>query len=202
MLIYLTVDENNKITRIDTNYFLDSLVANIDEELFNDSTKLLSSKYINGEVVPDEDEYIKNKTEQEYRTKKIESDNKISELLIVNFISTLSDEEAITYKYSFQLWDNDKDYKKNDRFIYNDKFYKVLQDHHSQSNWLPDNSPSLYVEISDPSIEYPEWKQPTGSHDAYSKGDKVTYKGNKYESLIDGNTYNPEEYPAGWKKIN
>jgi len=47
-----------------------------------------------------------------------------------------------------------------------------------------------------------DFVQPTGSHDAYAKGDKVRYEGKVYESLIDGNTYSPADYPAGWKEIS
>lgn len=36
------------------------------------------------------------------------------------------------------------------------------------------------IEPEPPSTEYPEYKQPSGSHDAYYKGDKVTFKGKKY----------------------
>lgn len=55
------------------------------------------------------------------------------------------------------------------------------------------------VEPEIPDIK--EWKQPTGSHDAYKKGDIVIFKGKKYESLIDANVYSPEAYPAGWKMV-
>lgn len=47
-----------------------------------------------------------------------------------------------------------------------------------------------------------DFVQPTGSHDAYAKGDKVRYDGKVYESLIDGNTYSPADYPAGWQEIS
>lgn len=47
----------------------------------------------------------------------------------------------------------------------------------------------------------PEFKQPTGGHDAYKKGDRVTYNGQVYESTMNGNAYSPHAYPAGWKKI-
>jgi len=36
------------------------------------------------------------------------------------------------------------------------------------------------------------------STNAYMKGDKVTFNGVVYQSLIDGNVYSPEAYPAGW----
>lgn len=48
--------------------------------------------------------------------------------------------------------------------------------------------------------EWPEWVQPTGAHDAYSTGDKVTFNGKHYTSLIDGNVWSPDTYPAGWEE--
>ena len=42
------------------------------------------------------------------------------------------------------------------------------------------------------------WSKPTGAHDAYNKGDIVNYNGKLYQSTIDGNTWSPDEYPAGW----
>ena len=49
--------------------------------------------------------------------------------------------------------------------------------------------------------EYPEYVQPTGGHDAYKIGDKVTYNGKKYECLIDNCVWTPTDYPQGWKLI-
>lgn len=53
----------------------------------------------------------------------------------------------------------------------------------------------------EPSEDVHDWVQPTGAHDAYQKGDKVRYNGNVYESLIDGNVWSPDAYPAGWQKL-
>ena len=47
--------------------------------------------------------------------------------------------------------------------------------------------------------EWPAWVQPTGAHDCYNTGDKVTYNGQHYVSKIDGNVWSPEAYPAGWQ---
>lgn len=47
-----------------------------------------------------------------------------------------------------------------------------------------------------------DFVQPTGSHDAYAKGDKVRFEGKVYESLIDNNVYSPAAYPAGWQEIS
>ena len=49
--------------------------------------------------------------------------------------------------------------------------------------------------------EYPEYKQPTGAHDAYNTGAKITFKGERWEALQDGLVWPPEEYPQGWKTI-
>ena len=78
------------------------------------------------------------------------------------------------------------------------KNYQVLQGHISQAGWSPPVVPALFKAIS---ADYAEWKQPQGAHDAYMKGDKVTYKSKKYESLIDGNVWAPDAYPAGWQGV-
>ena len=49
--------------------------------------------------------------------------------------------------------------------------------------------------------EYPEYVQPTGAHDAYHIGDKITYNGKHYECIFDGCVWTPDAYPAGWKEI-
>lgn len=127
---------------------------------------------------------------------------KLEELQYQPVLSTASDEDAYVMRYLYPEYDpNGHVYKKDDRFIHNDKFYKVLQDHTSQTYWTPGSAPSLYVEISDPNVEWPDFKQPTGTHDAYMKDDKVTYNGKHYISLIDNNTWSPDGYPQGWKLV-
>lgn len=49
--------------------------------------------------------------------------------------------------------------------------------------------------------EWPEFVQPTGAHDAYAKGAKVTYEGRHYTSLIDGNVWSPADNPSGWQEV-
>lgn len=48
-------------------------------------------------------------------------------------------------------------------------------------------------------VEWPAWVQPTGAHDCYNTGDKVTYNGQHYVSKIDGNVWSPDAYPQGWE---
>lgn len=48
---------------------------------------------------------------------------------------------------------------------------------------------------------YPEWVQPSGSHDAYNIGDRVTFEGSDYESLINANVWSPTVLPSGWQLL-
>lgn len=144
-------------------------------------------------------EYVKEQQKQESIIKGKQLKQELTEKTVLN---NASDEDAYVMRYLYGEWSGDGiTYKTNDRLMYNDKFYKVLQDHTSQSDWTPDTASSLYVEIADPSNEYPEFKQPTGAHDAYAKGDKVTFEGKHYISLIDANVYSPTAYPAGWSLV-
>lgn len=52
-----------------------------------------------------------------------------------------------------------------------------------------------------PTEEYPEYVQPTGAHDAYKVGDKITYNGKHYTCQMNGCVWNPDEYPQGWKEV-
>lgn len=38
-------------------------------------------------------------------------------------------------------------------------------------------------------------------NDVEKQGDKVTFNGKKYVSLIDGNNWSPSVYPQGWKEV-
>ena len=46
---------------------------------------------------------------------------------------------------------------------------------------------------------YPAWVQPTGSHDAYAVGDKVSHNGKNWQSTASGNVWEPGVY--GWEEI-
>ena len=78
---------------------------------------------------------------------------------------------------------------------YNGKTYKVLQQHTSQSDWLPNIVPAIYQEVKEQSAE---WKQPFGAHDCYQLRDTVTFNGQTYESTHSCNVWQP---PTLWKLI-
>ena len=104
-------------------------------------------------------------------------------------------------------WASGVAYSKGQVVKYNDELWEVIQDHSSQSDWTPDSVPALFKSVTAPTTTdgaeiVPDFKQPTGGHDAYKKGDKVKFEGKVYESLIDNNSYSPKDYPQGWKEIN
>ena len=112
--------------------------------------------------------------------------------------SFADDESALDMIELFPRWESNIAVKINDRYQYKGDLYKCVQAHTTQDDWTPDKTPALWTKIS--LDEWPEWIQPTGAQDAYSKGDKVTYKEKRYISLIDGNVWSPEAYPAGWEE--
>lgn len=60
---------------------------------------------------------------------------------------------------------------------------------------------SIVEPTPEPVEEYPEYVQPTGAHNCYNKGSKVTFFNDKYECQMDGCVWSPIEYPAAWKKV-
>ena len=123
------------------------------------------------------------------------------------FANSLPDEQAMEVATIYDPWKVGKAYAVGEFFTYgvngvgDPQLYKVAQDHTSQENWTPDANPALYVAIGLDEEGYPVWSQPTGAHDAYNTGDIVDYNGTLYKSLIDGNVYSPEQYPAGWEVL-
>lgn len=111
---------------------------------------------------------------------------------------SLADEDALQAVGLFPQWVTDHAYAVNERLQYKHVLYRVVQAHTSQADWAPDITPAMFVVVS--LDEWPEFVQPTGAHDAYNKGDKVTFNGKHYISLIDANVYSPAAYPAGWQE--
>jgi hypothetical protein len=80
---------------------------------------------------------------------------------------------------------------------------ECIQAHTTQDDWTPDVTPALWKIHRVTSGDQPdEWVQPTGAHDAYNTGDRVTFEGQVYESLIDGNVWSPAESPSSWQLIS
>lgn len=121
---------------------------------------------------------------------------------VKKFLSTeteeLSDEDALGVAALYPTWASkiDTEVKGGERLWYDGKLYKVIQAHVPQRTWTPDQTPALYTEVS--IEEWPAWKQPLGSEDAYKAGDKVSHNEKRWVSDVDGNVWEPGVY--GWKE--
>ena len=114
---------------------------------------------------------------------------------------TLTDEQAIECADIYPEWNGDgKQYAVGDRVTYNEKLYKVLQAHTSQTGWTPTAAPSLFAEIlaGQDGTDIGEWAQPDSTN-PYMKGDRVTHNGKTWESTIDNNVWEPSVY--GWIEV-
>lgn len=120
--------------------------------------------------------------------------------MLASSVENLSDEEALQVAALYPTWASKVGEQVNigERYWYDGKLYKVVQQHTVQEDWTPDVSQSLFTEVS--IEEWPAWVQPTGSSDAYMTGDKVTFEGKHYVSLIDGNVWSPAVTPQFWQE--
>lgn len=202
--VYVLTDNNGNITRYSTIFGTGTEV--IQDNPIIDLSKLTGYKVITGDdykqhLVFDEEKY-NNYIKEENRKEQIESaTEELKVLAKEQLLPVLSDEQAYTLRVLFPTFEIDKSYEVGERIIYEDKFYKVIMAHTSQADWTPDVAVSLFAEIPNPSVEYPEFKKPINAETAYMTGDKITFEGNKYISIMDNNVYSPAEYPQGWELV-
>ena len=112
---------------------------------------------------------------------------------------TAPDEVVLSVPTAFDAWAIDTEYEVGDVRRHADLLYRCLTAHASQETWQPDVSPSLWVRIDDPSIEWPKWRQPAGATDAYAAGAKVSHNDKHWTSDVDGNVWEPGVY--GWTEV-
>lgn len=118
-------------------------------------------------------------------------------------LTYLTDEQAESVSILYPKWGNNTNYILGDTVLYNDQLYRCLQNHRSQPDWDPENSPSLWSKLLyDPSGEIKEWEQPDSTN-PYMKGDKVTHNEKTWESLVDNNVWEPGAVGTEslWKEI-
>lgn len=205
IIVYVLTDKNGNITRYSN--ISGTGISVIQDNPIIDMSKLIGYKIVVGEgnkkhLVFDEEKYNNYLKKEKEKAEKEKANNQLNKLVKDKFLPKLSDEEAYSIKELYPEFEIGIVYKVGDRIMYNGKFYKVISEHTSQADWTPDAAVSLFVEISDPSIEYPEFKQPTSTETAYMKGDKITFNGAKYISLVDYNVYSPTDYPKNWQLVD
>ena len=126
---------------------------------------------------------------------------------LVLSIQNLTDEQREILDDKYDPWEDGISYSPGDRVHYEAVNYEVLQEHTSQGDWLPSDTPSLYKVIKNDDIETDEGtvevidEFEASSTNPYGIGDKVTFQGKVYESTIDNNVWSPADYPQGWKEV-
>jgi hypothetical protein len=129
--------------------------------------------------------------------------NKYKMRKILDAIKTLrdeaTDEQAERAAVLYPEWQPGQNYVVNERILFQDVLYKVLQNHTSQETWEPAVAPSLFAKvlIVDPTVITP-WEQPDSTN-PYMTGDKVSHNGKNWVSNCDNNVWEPGVY--GWDEI-
>lgn len=122
-------------------------------------------------------------------------------------VASLADDKALEIASVYPAWEANHAYAVGDIISYGSnpvgdpQLYKVVQGHTSQADWPPSATPALYDAFGLDANGYAVWAQPSGVHDAYNTGDVVNYSGTLYKSIIDGNVWSPDVYPAGWEPV-
>lgn len=183
----LEIDDINKLLEVQDEYGNYNLIYRDNCLFYMTSAEKMSKQ-----------EKVEYEQEQELQTMMLQAQR-------ASFLADLPDEEASKIPYCFDAYDADPDgfpYEKDMRREYKGQLYKCLQNYKKEKDnptQNPDVAVSLWVLTS--SEEWPEWVQPTGSHDAYDTGGKVTHNGHKYTSNIDGNTTEPGTDDRWWTLV-
>jgi hypothetical protein len=86
------------------------------------------------------------------------------------------------------------------RRTYDGKLYECLQAHVTEAAFVPSMIPALWKAVV---VGVQPWVQPTGAHDVYHIGDRVTHNGSTWECTAGdasgANSWEPGVY--GWTKV-
>jgi len=84
------------------------------------------------------------------------------------------------------------------RYRFGGRMYACIQGHTTQADWTPPRAPALWRAYISPN-SLPTWRQPTGAHDAYPAGARVTHNGDTWVSVTGANTGEPGV--SGWQRV-
>lgn len=143
---------------------------------------------------------------------RVKAQEEASENLIKTFILSkdLSEAQKENILSQYDEWKLGVNYEAGEKVRYKGKVYKVVIPHDSQPNCEPDIAHNLFTEYLSPQIQNEDgsttevindFKQPTGSHDMYERGQKVRFDGKIYECRAEKTAYSPKDYPQDWKEV-
>ena len=119
--------------------------------------------------------------------------------VLVGFHATeIPSDMALDFPLAYPEWTEGGKYKKGDVFRVGNHLYRCVKN--DNNNDVPPCESERWVEEGTPDENgvFP-WRQPSGKKDAYRKGDKRTYDGKTWESLVNHNYWVPGEY--GWEQV-
>lgn len=120
--------------------------------------------------------------------------NKINKLWVENNLTEEERNELVNLARSNAAPDNS--YADNTTQIAN--LFEYYQQLDSRVTALENNSGT--TEPIEPEEEWPAYIQPTGAHNAYNTGARITFTdGKRYICQMDNCVWDPLTYPAGWK---
>lgn len=142
---YYTLEEEFKFINVASKMQLDMLIS--DEE-FSEYKEYLETVSI-----------IKDKVRSDFNIQKkdftkhnlIKNSDIESFIKIVSNKLNLSDEDAVNIKSIYPMWEEliGKEIDVDTKLIYNDRLFKALVKHTVQTNWLPTDAATVYVEINE-----------------------------------------------------
>lgn len=152
--------------------------------------------------VSEQEAIVRQRKEGEALKAKQSTSEEVNSIVFVTLAESGSIDEVTATEHTdlFESWNVGVSYAVGAIREYEEALYKCVQAHTSQADWTPDVTASLWKMVGDPSVEYPEWSQPVGAHDAYAKGDKVSYNNKHWVSDVDGNVWQPSVY--GWSEVS
>lgn len=116
--------------------------------------------------------------------------------IIEKALNQLEDEDAYLVSFLYKPVDAEKEYQIGERFLYNNILYTTIQK--ALGNHIFDEDFSAYfIKTECPNDYVDEWK--IGK--TYQQNERVKYGEHVYKSLIDNNTWTPQEFLAAWELI-
>lgn len=106
--------------------------------------------------------------------------------------------DAVAVAAAFPPWAPGETVAIGDLRYHGGHLVEAIQAHTTQPDWTPDVVPALWKVWRNPDTAAP-WVQPTGAHDTYALGDRVTHSGATWESTVNNNSWEPNVY--GWVQV-
>lgn len=182
--------------------------------VYDASIERLGDLVINGnevtyEVIPLTEQEIETKKRNELNNqKKATIQAKLSKSVIEEAQALTDDKEILANNILYEFWEVFEngytfslDLKLN-RLINDEvRTFKVIQSHNKQSDWQPENFPSLFSEIvMSGGIEV--WSQPIGGDGKYPNPYQVIHNGKTWNNTVDAPTLNVWEPGVfGWEEV-